>query len=144
RRAADAVDRPVRGVSETVIPVPPAEEPRMSNPETDRRTMPAAAAIAANTLLDAVISQTGDPEARHATTSDAETDANVQSMETALGRLVGSANDDDALVPDAGDIALSSVVCISWLAARLAQASGSELELVIAELREFIDSVRVD
>jgi hypothetical protein len=81
--------------------------------------------------LDAVVSQS--------TSQTAE--ANVAAMTLALSNLIADRRgDDDATPPDMGDLAGSAVVCIAWLANRLAASSSVDVEGVVAELRAFIDS----
>jgi hypothetical protein len=63
-------------------------------------------------------------------------------MTLALSNLVADQRDDDlGALPDQGDLAGSAVVCIAWLANRLAASSSVDVEDVVAELRAFIDSV---
>ncbi|MDO9396869.1 MAG: hypothetical protein Q7T71_10020 [Herbiconiux sp.] len=94
--------------------------------------IPPTGARAAHVLLDAVVSQspTQSPE------------ANVNAMQLALASLAepeaGDPRGSDPR-PGPGDVVGASVVCITWLATRLADAGGLDLEDVVAELRDFVD-----
>ncbi len=87
--------------------------------------MPRDAVIAANSLLDAVISQS----------RDSTLPRNLAAMDLALAPLFENRPD---LEP--ADVHGAAVVCIAWLAARAADGNDVDPEVVIAELREFLDS----
>jgi hypothetical protein len=87
--------------------------------------MPRDAVIAANSLLDAVISQS----------TESTMPSNLAAMDLALAPLFDSGPDLDP-----GDVHGAAVVCIAWLAARAAESSDADPEVIIAELREFLDS----
>ncbi|MCS5731482.1 hypothetical protein N1031_17105 [Herbiconiux moechotypicola] len=95
----------------------------------DDAQIPPKGARAANVLLDAVISQS-------ATQS---TEANIRAMSVALAALASEEPTDDE--PEPSDVVGAAVVCISWLSAHLAAASAVDLEDVVADLRDFLDSV---
>jgi hypothetical protein len=86
--------------------------------------MPSGAAFSAHVLLDAVISQSE-------TSTDSE---NTRAMTTALESLLAENHG-----PSEGEIVGASVVCISWLVARLAQDTAREPEDVVSEMRDFLD-----
>ena len=86
--------------------------------------MPPGAALSAHVLLDAVVSQSE-------TSTDSE---NTRAMTTALESLLA-----ENLGPSEGEIVGASVVCISWLVARLARDTGRESEDVVSEMRDFLN-----
>jgi hypothetical protein len=88
--------------------------------------IPAGGARAAHVLLDAVVSQSGS----------STPDENVRAMNTALAGMVGEGDD----TPSPGDIVGASVVCVSWLVAHLAAATGRDAENVVRDMREFIEA----
>jgi hypothetical protein len=93
--------------------------------------IPAGGARAAHILLDAVVSQSTGQSVQ----------ANVDAMTIALSSLTLENADSPEIVPSPGDIVGSAVVCISWLATRLAASSGRDIEDVIVDLRAFLESV---
>ncbi|MCS5716782.1 hypothetical protein N1027_01380 [Herbiconiux sp. CPCC 205763] len=97
----------------------------------DSGRIPAGGARAAHILLDAVVSQSTGQTVQ----------ANVEAMTLALSSLTIENPDSPDAVPSPGDIVGSAVVCISWLATRLATTSGRDIEDVIVDLRTFLESV---
>lgn len=93
--------------------------------------IPAGGARAAHILLDAVVSQSTGQTVQ----------ANIEAMTIALSSLTLENPDSPETMPSPGDIVGSAVVCISWLATRLAASSDRDIEDVIVDLRSFLESV---
>ncbi|WP_368496714.1 hypothetical protein [Herbiconiux sp. A18JL235] len=93
--------------------------------------VPPGGTLAAHVLLDAVVSQS----------PDAPLAGNIAVLELALQRLTPDSGLPADEIPNPGDTVAAAIVCLSWLAARLAAKTGTSLEEVVGDLREFVDSL---
>lgn len=106
-------------------------EPRPGAADARTLRIPPEGQLAATALLDAVISQS----------AGASNEANLQALGRALSILTPGELYPPEELPDAGDITAAAMVCISWLANKLAVTTGTSMEAEISELRAFLDSV---
>ncbi|UFS60826.1 macro domain-containing protein [Subtercola endophyticus] len=100
-------------------------------------SIPTGGLLAANILLDAVV----------AYDAQAPIHTNVTALTTALMAFSDDADApsrDGRSVPETGDIVAAAVVCLTKLCADRARDEESSSEVVVAEMRTYLESFRTE